>query len=176
MSPPNGALWGIPFLLFVVLKLVAVGGGVEGMKLCRVFSWPWLLLENESSSESEWKAKARFFFFFWSLDDVPAICKTPHMQEHYYHNRSRITTSQLHILGLVEWGIGQFQMRITLHIPKMRFCLMGLGKGSTLQPREQNLKESRRLLSQTSQVLRTPFPGLGWGRSLMNTTLALLIT
>lgn len=31
----------------------------------------------------------------------------------------------------------------------------------TLQPREQNRKESRRLRSQTSQVLVTPFPGLG---------------
>jgi hypothetical protein len=30
-----------------------------------------------------------------------------------------------------------------------------------LQPREQNRKESRRLRSQTSQVLVTPLPGLG---------------
>ena len=45
----------------------------------------------------------------------------------------------------------------------------------TLQPREQNRNESRRLRSQTSQVLVTPFPGLGWGRSLRKTTLALLI-
>jgi len=31
----------------------------------------------------------------------------------------------------------------------------------TLQPREQKLKESRRLRSQTWQVLVTPLPGLG---------------
>lgn len=53
------------------------------------------------------------------------------------------------------------------------------GKGNciifTLQPREQKEKESRRLRSQTRQVLVTPFPGLGWGLSFKNTILALLI-
>jgi hypothetical protein len=34
---------------------------------------------------------------------------------------------------------------------------------------------SSRLRSQTSQVLVTPLPGLGWGRSLRNTTRALLM-
>jgi len=45
----------------------------------------------------------------------------------------------------------------------------------TLQPREQNLKESRRLLQQISQVFVTPLPILGWGLSLRNTIFALLI-
>lgn len=44
-----------------------------------------------------------------------------------------------------------------------------------LQPREQKRKESRRLRSQTSQVLVTPLPGLGCGLSFKKTTLALLI-
>lgn len=44
-----------------------------------------------------------------------------------------------------------------------------------MQPREQNLKESRRLLSQTWQVFVTPLPGLGCGLSFKKTTLALLI-
>ena len=45
----------------------------------------------------------------------------------------------------------------------------------TLQPKEQNLKESRRLLQQISHVLVTPFPGLGCGLSFKNTIFALLI-
>jgi hypothetical protein len=45
----------------------------------------------------------------------------------------------------------------------------------TLQPREQKRNVSRRLRSQTSQVLVTPLPGLGCGRSFRNTTRALLM-
>jgi hypothetical protein len=58
-------------------------------------------------------------------------------------------------------------------------CLLILGKffdvPTILQPREQKRKESRRLRSHTSQVLVTPFPGLGCGLSLRKTTFALLI-
>ena len=44
-----------------------------------------------------------------------------------------------------------------------------------MHPREQKRKVSRRLRSQTSQVLVTPLPGLGCGRSFRNTTRALLM-
>ncbi|BAT12187.1 Os10g0574750 [Oryza sativa Japonica Group] len=48
---------------------------------------------------------------------------------------------------------------------------------TTLQPREQKRKLSRRLRLQTSQMLATaPLPALCWGRSLRNTTRALLMT
>lgn len=45
----------------------------------------------------------------------------------------------------------------------------------TLQPKEQNLNESRRLRQQISQVLVTPLPGRGCGRSLRKTIFALLM-
>lgn len=48
-------------------------------------------------------------------------------------------------------------------------------KITTLHPREQNLKETRRLLQQISQVFVTPFPGLCCGLSFRKTIFALLI-
>lgn len=46
----------------------------------------------------------------------------------------------------------------------------------TLQPREQNRNESGRLRLQISQVLVTPFPSRGCGRSFKNTIFAPFIT
>lgn len=114
-KPPIGALWGTPFLLLAVLKLTAVGGGVDGVKLCiLLFELPLLLLLISASDP--WSISLHIFLFL-KFFDVPAI----------------------------------------------------------LQPREQKVKESRRLRSQTRQVFVTPLPGLGWGLSFKKTILALFM-
>lgn len=66
MRPVNGALCGTPFLLFAVLKLVEVGGGVEGVKLGMVVFplFPW----DESESDADSSPDLFLPFFV-----VPAI-------------------------------------------------------------------------------------------------------
>lgn len=93
MRLPNGDRCGTPLRRFPVRKLLAVAGGVDGVKLCTtlLLSLPPLVLVDESSSESDAIAAAAaapplcegsFFFFLTAAcffrtrnsPEVPTIC------------------------------------------------------------------------------------------------------
>lgn len=92
MRLPNGDRCGTPLRRFPVRKLLAVAGGVDGVKLCTtlLLSLPPLVLVDESSSESDAAAAAPlccwcwacFFFFLTTAcffrmrksPEVPTIC------------------------------------------------------------------------------------------------------
>lgn len=124
---------------------VRVGGGVDGLKLCTLLLIFPWLLLLYESSESNAAMFIPSCLFF--------LWKFFDVPTICIHNRHLFPLSYNFLTYQTEEGKYMY----------------------TLQPREQKRKESTRLRSQTSQVLVTPFPGLGCGLSLRKTILALLI-